>query len=108
MLSITVEVNPPHEGENHRTAGVFLRDGAGRVHVAHSGKIGGGRPGVGKRAFRDFSSHLAWQDIETPRGIREVLVVGPLHDKAELPERIASFVRTVATFKDATVKRRRR
>jgi hypothetical protein len=28
-LNITVEMNPPHEGENPRTAGVFLRDSWG-------------------------------------------------------------------------------
>src|SRR5919106_4203007 len=35
-LSITVEINPPHEGENRRTAGVFLRDEAVRLYVGHT------------------------------------------------------------------------
>lgn len=51
MLSITVEINPPHQGEDRRTAGVFLRGEEGRFHVGHSGKVGGGRPGIGQRRF---------------------------------------------------------
>ena len=39
-LSITVEINPPHEGENPRTAGVFLRDELGRLYVGHTGRLG--------------------------------------------------------------------
>ncbi len=105
MLSITVEINPPHHGEDRRTAGVFLRDEAGRYHVGHSGKVGGGRPGIGQRVFRDFSRHLAWQEIATPKGVREVVVFGPLQD-GELPSMLAPFVHTVAEFKESVAKRR--
>ena len=100
MLSITVEINPPHQGEDRRTASVFLRDEAGRFYVGHSGKVGGGRPGIGQRPFRDFSRHLAWQEITTPRGVREVVVFGPLKDR-EFPSMLAPFVHTVAEFKES-------
>ena len=98
-LSITVEINPPHSGENRHTAGVFLRDHKGRVYVGHSGRVGGGRRGVGLQAFREFSDRLSWLWITTPRGAREIVVFGPLED-GELPEMLAPFLNTVAEFKD--------
>ena len=104
-LNITVEINPPHSGENRRTAGVFLRDQRGRVYVGHSGRVGGGRRGIGLQAFREFSDHLAWQWIVTPRGARKIVVFGPLEDGA-LMERLAPFVNTVAEFKDSVARRR--
>ena len=103
MLNITVEINPPHEDENHRTGGVFLRDEEGRLYVAHSGKIGGGRRGVGLRSFREFSNRLPWQEITTPKGSREVIIFGPL-DAGGFPDMLAQFVHTVAEFKDAIIK----
>jgi hypothetical protein len=100
MLSITVEINPPHQGEDRRTAGLFLHDESGRRYVGHSGKVGGGRPGIGQRAFREFSRDLGWQEIVTPSGFREILVFGPLQIQ-ELPLVLVRFVRMVADFKES-------
>ena len=102
-LSITVEINPPHRGENRRTAGVFLRDGQGRYHVGHSGRVGGGRPGVGLKAFRSFADNLPWQEIMTPNGARKIAAIGPL-DNGRLFEMLGLFVHTVAEFKDSVAK----
>jgi hypothetical protein len=104
-LSITVEINPPHEGENRRTAGVFLRDELGRLYVGHTGRVGGGRPGIGQPAFRDFAQNLPWQKIETPQGPRDVVHFGPLQESAQLLEGIARYVHTVARFKDSVASR---
>jgi hypothetical protein len=41
MLKITVEINPPHEGENRRVGGLFVRDKDNRIYLAH--KWEGGR-----------------------------------------------------------------
>ena len=94
-----VEINPPHSGEYRHTAGVFLRDHKGRVYVGHSGRLGGGRRGVGLHAFREFSDRRPWLWITTPRGAREIVLFGPLED-GELPEMLAPFLNTVAEFKD--------
>jgi hypothetical protein len=107
-LSITVEINPPHEGENPRTAGVFLRDELGRLYVGHDGRVGGGRPGIGQRAFREFAQDLPWQEIATPKGrLREVVVFGPFSDPALLLDGLARYVDTVAKFKASVATRRR-
>ena len=100
-LRITVEINPPHEGENRRCAGVFLRDEQGGLYVGHSGKLGGSRPGVGRQAFRTCSHQLEWREIETPKGGREVVNFGPLK-RGEVMEILAPFIRTVAEFKEAS------
>ena len=104
-LSITVEINPPHEGENRRTAGVFLRDELGRLYVGHTGRVGSGRPGIGQPAFREFAQDLPWQQIETPQGPRDVVGFGPLQDPALLLEGLARYVHTVARFKDGVASR---
>jgi hypothetical protein len=54
--SITCEINPPNEGVNRREGGVFLKDPAGEVYLAHIGKVAGGRKGIGKSAFFDTYS----------------------------------------------------
>jgi hypothetical protein len=100
-LNMTVEINPPHEGENRRTAGVFLRDEFGRLYVGHDGRVRGGRPGISRQAFRKFAQDLPWQEIATPkRGFRDVVVFGPFQDPALLRDELAPYVHTVARFKD--------
>ena len=52
VLSITCEVNIPFQGVNRQIAGVFVRDtDSGKIFIAHSGKIGGGQKGIGKKLF---------------------------------------------------------
>ena len=99
-LDITVEVNPPHDGENRRVGGVFLRDEARRFYVGHSGRIGGGRPGIGLKAFRKRNGHLPWQTINTAKGPRELMVFGPFV-KEGFPAMLGSFVWAVDRFKVA-------
>jgi hypothetical protein len=45
-----LEINPPTEGINRRTAGAFVTDAEGNCYLAHSGKVGGGTKGVSARA----------------------------------------------------------
>jgi hypothetical protein len=99
MLSITVELNPPHEGENRRVAGLFARDEANRIYVAHTGKVGGGRLGIGQKSFREFFRDADWDEIGTSRGKREALVLGPI-DATDFADQVAAFVHKVAEFKE--------
>ena len=96
MLTITVEMNPPHQGRNRRAAGLFLRDGDGRVFLGHTGKVGGGRKGIGKNAFRTFYGAGDWHEIEKRLF---ATIFGPI-DRPDLPRVLAEFVHAVARFKE--------
>ena len=98
-LTITLETNPPIEGVNRRCAGVFLRDNEGHFYIAHSGKIGGGRKGIGKKAFREYSQGESWQIVRWPdRKLSELKVICRL-DVPDLVQKTADFVNEVARFK---------
>jgi hypothetical protein len=101
MLSITVECNPPVQGVDRRCAGAFLTDGR-KTYLAHSGKIAGGRKGIGKSAFVDWHPHGNWQVVQCPDGVEtEMIVIGRVDGK-NLPTQMAQFVREVKSFKEAT------
>jgi hypothetical protein len=99
-LGITCEVNPPKRGTDHRCAGVFVLDSRGKTHIAHTGKIGGSRKGVGKTAFVNFIGHDAMETVLWENGrSTDAVVIGDLG--RTLPRSLGSFVRTVRAFKDA-------
>jgi len=99
----TVEINMAYQGCNRRLAGAFVHDGNNNIYLTHSGKVGGGRKGVGKEAF--WNSYrgnqivtITWPDrIET-----EAICIGKLGDK-NLPRQIAYFVKEVARVKEHVV-----
>jgi hypothetical protein len=100
-LGITCEINCPFEGIDRRVAGVFVKNEDGNVFIAHSGKIGGGRKGVGKSIF--------WQEyrgggpltVRYPDDVeREVVVIASL-DSPLLPAQVGHFVHEVARIKEA-------
>jgi hypothetical protein len=99
-LSITVEVNPPFEGINRHCAGIFLCDAGGVVYVAHSGKVGGGRKGIGQSAFRDFVGNYGWEAVRWPDGRQGAFKVLSRLDSPELTSRVAEFVHDVGKFKE--------
>ena len=80
MLDIVVECNPPLEGIDRRCAGAFLRVGK-EVFIAHSGKIGGGRRGIGKSAFVDAYLEGNWQPVQWGNHETKMIVVGGLRDR---------------------------
>jgi hypothetical protein len=96
MLSIVVEVNPPFEGRDRRCAGAFIRKDNGEVWLGHSGKIGGGKRGVGKS---EFLKAYEGQRIAVEEG-DSFIALGRV-DSDELPEQIALFVRAVRAFKSS-------
>jgi 5-methylcytosine-specific restriction enzyme A len=103
MLPITVEINMPQEGEDRRVAGLFALDGEGRVYVAHTGKVGGGRKGIGAKAFRNFVGDDPWHEIDTSSGKLMAIVLGPV-DAPDFAKQLADFVHNVAIFKESATK----
>jgi len=106
MLSITVETNSPYEGVNRRIGGVFVRDDEGRVYIAHSGKVGGGRPGIGKKAFWDFYGGEQVETVKWPDGQKSQMIVIGRIDREHLSAHIARFVHEVARFKAAATSKK--
>jgi hypothetical protein len=101
MLSITCEINSPKEGIDRRCAGLFVRGANGNVFLAHSGKVGGGRPGIGKTAFLNHLGHDEVMSVRFPDGKeRDYIVLGRIDD-SHLRHRLAAFVHSVAQFKEA-------
>lgn len=99
MVNIIVEINTEYQGYDRRVAGAFVHDGNNNIYLTHSGKVAGGRKGVGKEGF--WNSYrgnqivtITWPDrIET-----EAICIGKLGNK-NLPRQIAHFVKEVARFK---------
>jgi hypothetical protein len=103
MVGLVCEINPPIEGINRRCAGLFARDADGMVYLTHSGKVGGGRRGIGKRQFRAFFADGETRPVQWPNGsVTEVFPVTPI-DADDLPTRLARFVHTVERFKQFAV-----
>lgn len=100
--TLICELNSPREGINRRTAGVLLRDASGRFIVAHSGKIGGGRKGVGRQAFLDhFQGDLT--EVEWPDGrVTEVAVIDAV-DSPRFLSNLGDFVREIERIKRIVV-----
>jgi hypothetical protein len=73
-VDITCEINPPTEGIDRRCAGVFLKDSGSGLYLAHSGKVGGGRKGIGKTNFLEEYSGSR-EEIEWPDGVTAEVVL---------------------------------
>ena len=100
-VSITVEINPPLGGINHRYAGVFLRDADGNFYIGHTGGLRGGYPGVGRSAFLAYYPQESREVVVWPDGrAKEVIIVGVL-GQDDLPDRIRDFTFEVQSFKEA-------
>ena len=103
LVPITCEINPPRFGINRRCAGLFLRDMNGVVYLAHSGKIGGGRKGIGKARFLRSYNQDDMARVEFPDGIEnDYIIIGRIDDSSLLMK-LTKFVRDVAEFKALTV-----
>jgi 5-methylcytosine-specific restriction enzyme A len=98
---IVVEINIPLEGAQRRVAGLFAVDTSNnRLLLLHRGKVGGGKKGIGKKAF------LTWYG-KTPVKVHyddsnetdEAILVADL-SAPNMANQLADFVHAVAMFKD--------
>jgi hypothetical protein len=97
-LSITCEINPPVQGVNRRVAGAFLRGSDESLALGHSGKIGGGRKGIGQTALladaRSKKALVLFADGQTST----MLIVGAVNSSKFRAE-VGYFVRDVQRVK---------
>jgi hypothetical protein len=100
-LGITVEINTPYEGRNDQVAGFFARDTkTGAVYLMHSGRVGGGRKGVGKTAFLTWRGELPEDVVDNAGEIRKGVVVMPVDGVAASRSAIR-YIDAIARFKKA-------
>ena len=94
MLSIVCEINPPVEGLDKRTQGAFARDEHGHVWLVHRGKIGGGKPGIGRKLF--FENYQG--EVREIAGDR-FAIIGDI-SSPDFVESVKNFVREVNRIKN--------
>lgn len=95
--SLNGEINFPYEGYNRRIAGVFAIDENGTVLVLHRGKIGGGKPGIGKNYFiENFRGDSVI--ASDGNGNNEFCLVGEL-DSIHFPQQVANFIHEIYRVK---------
>ncbi len=101
---IVAEINPPKSDINRRVSGLFLNDAEGSVHMAHRGRVGGGRKGIGLSAFREWYPY-PFATVDDGGAKASVIMIGGLQDN-DFIEKLAEFNRHVAAFKcEATAAR---
>lgn len=99
--SITVEINVARESNSAQVAGFFAEDTeTGEIFLMHSGKIGGGKEGIGRSAFLVWSKSTLFE-VAGSNAARPGIAIANLH-RDDVAERIWRFVRLVSAFKEAT------
>jgi hypothetical protein len=97
--TITAELNIPIDTNNELVAGFFAKDTDSRlIYLMHTGRIGGGRKGIGKSAFLAWSKLRPVPVFQSDGGQRMGIVIGPIK-RDVIVERVSKFVDTVSKFK---------
>lgn len=96
---ITVEINIPVKSNTGRIAGFFARNiDTDEIFLMHSGKVGGGRPGIGKSAFLAHSRATLVEVSLGTRRYRQGVLIGKVN-APDLASRIWRYVKQVQQFK---------
>jgi hypothetical protein len=101
-VAITCEINFPLCGIDRRTGGAFAQDHTGRIFVAHRGKLGGGRKGVGKSLF-ESRYRGTWEVMEDGEEQTPVAIVGSLQSP-RFARQIAQFIHKIARIKETAAR----
>lgn len=95
--SLNGEINFSFEGKRS-IAGAFAIDDTGKIIVLHRGKIGGGRPGIGKNYFTE---NFRGDFVSAVDGDRqsEFCLVGEL-ESTHFPQQVANFINEIYRVKN--------
>ncbi len=106
--NITVEINVPVEGINRTISALYAEDSDTKeIFLLHRGKVGGGRPGIGKDAFTAwYSGGIAAVD-ELDGRTTQVFLITSLGDP-HMADNVASFVKAVSVFKSTVTSAQQR
>lgn len=98
-LHIAVEVNTPLAGRDNMVGGFFVRDAeTGMIYLMHSGRVGGGKRGVGQKAFLTWTDRPPEVAIDKEGRERRGIIVMPIEGPAAA-QSVMSYVDEVAAFK---------
>jgi hypothetical protein len=97
-LTITCEINPSKDGSNRQTGGRLIRDDKQQLYLAHTGKVGGGRKGIGKDAFSKWYGGIQRRIRAADGALEDLIILGRIGDPALIAS-IGEFARKVADFK---------
>jgi hypothetical protein len=78
--------------------GRLIRDDKQELYLAHTGKVGGGRKGIGKDAFSKWYGGTQRRIRAADGALEDLIILGRIGDPA-LIESIGEFARKVADFK---------
>ena len=98
--SVLVEINFPIQGYNPRIGGAVLRDSQSKEYIiAHSGRIGGGRPGIGQSLVRQRMGDWFNLVALTPRGEERRYMPVALIEASNAPQQLAAFIHAIHQVK---------
>ena len=97
MNSIIGQINFPFEGINRRIAGALALEEGNKILILHRGRIGGGKPGIGKKYFWDNyrGDYISALDGSTES---KFCLVGEL-GTPKLPLQVSDFIHEIARIK---------
>ena len=96
--NIAVEINVPLSGSNGTVSGFFAKNQNGEVFLLHSGKIGGGRKGIGKNSFLSWYCHPTVKVLRNKKS-QDALIVTNINS-SNIAVEIGEFVKAVSAFKN--------
>jgi len=97
--NIAVEINIPTQGINRMVAGFFATTPNNKeIFLFHRGRIGGGRAGIGKKAFLGWYPDNTIEVEGKNNSIDNGILVGEINSKSFLDD-LAKFIKNVALFR---------
>lgn len=104
---IIVEINIPLRSINRNVAGMYARDPqTNDIYLLHRGRVGGGRKGIGKRAFLEWYriNHPDWWLVINEGSGRTAEAIHVAHLSSEtLLDDVKRFISHVCTFKQCAI-----
>ena len=101
---IIVEINIPIEGVSGRVSGIFAKDYQSDEYLLlHRGRIGGGRRGIGKQAFKNFFRGT-WVEVIEPDGKKSEAILVSRLNSPRLLDHLINFISEVNLFKNISTR----
>lgn len=100
-LNITVELNVPITGINNRVASFFAKDPVSQIpYLIHTGKVGGGKEGVGKYAFLSYLNAKLVNIIDSEGKTKQGMILMALDETASIAV-LLKYIGAIVQFKEA-------